>query len=86
MYLAAEHLFCACALPCTPYFILDPLSPQELDAIARDWTKPPPDALFTLRVPIEYASLHAAVSVHIRRWAIYADLRVSGLCLVLIFM
>ncbi|KAF8746085.1 hypothetical protein AX14_000148 [Amanita brunnescens Koide BX004] len=33
---------------------------SELDAIARDWTKPPPDALFTLRVPIEYASLHAA--------------------------
>ncbi|KAF8625809.1 hypothetical protein AX15_005196 [Amanita polypyramis BW_CC] len=32
----------------------------ELDAIAREWTKPPPDALFTLRVPIEYASLHAA--------------------------
>lgn len=32
----------------------------ELDALARDWTKPPPDAIFTLRVPVEYASLHAA--------------------------
>lgn len=29
--------------------------------MARDWTKPPPDAIFTLRVPVEYASLHAAV-------------------------
>lgn len=29
--------------------------------MARDWTKPPPDALFTMRVPVEYASLHAAV-------------------------
>ncbi|KAF8636727.1 hypothetical protein AX17_003530 [Amanita inopinata Kibby_2008] len=37
-----------------------PNSFAELDAIARDWTKPPPDALFTLRVPVEYASLHAA--------------------------
>lgn len=32
----------------------------ELDALARDWTKPPPDAIFTMRVPVEYASLHAA--------------------------
>ncbi|KAF8654201.1 hypothetical protein AX16_003728 [Volvariella volvacea WC 439] len=32
----------------------------ELDALARDWTKPPPDAMFGLRVPVEYASLHAA--------------------------
>ncbi|PFH54311.1 hypothetical protein AMATHDRAFT_580 [Amanita thiersii Skay4041] len=37
-----------------------PNSFAELDAIAREWTKPPPDALFTLRVPVEYASLHAA--------------------------
>ena len=35
---------------------------QELDAVARDWTKPPPDAIFGLRVPVEYASIHAAVS------------------------
>jgi hypothetical protein len=35
---------------------------QELDAVARDWTKPPPDAVFGLRVPVEYASIHAAVS------------------------
>jgi hypothetical protein len=36
---------------------------QELDGLARDWTKPPPDAIFTLRVPVEFASLHAAVSL-----------------------
>ena len=35
---------------------------QDLEAVARDWTKPPPDAQFTLRVPVEYASIHAAVS------------------------
>jgi hypothetical protein len=35
---------------------------QELESLARDWTKPPPDAVFSLRVPVEYASLHAAVS------------------------
>lgn len=86
MHPAAQHLFCACSLPRALYFILDLLPFQELDAIARDWTKPPPDALFTLRVPIEYASLHAAVSTHIRRPVPYADLCVSGLCLVLIFM
>ncbi|KAG5728012.1 hypothetical protein E4T56_gene19379 [Termitomyces sp. T112] len=32
----------------------------ELEAAARDWTKPPPDAPFTLRVPVEFASIHAA--------------------------
>lgn len=32
----------------------------ELDAVARDWIKPPPDVMFSLRVPVEYASLHAA--------------------------
>ncbi|KAF9464742.1 hypothetical protein BDZ94DRAFT_1190689 [Collybia nuda] len=32
----------------------------ELEAVARDWTKPPPDAPFSLRIPVEYASLHAA--------------------------
>jgi hypothetical protein len=32
----------------------------ELMAAARDWTKPPPDAMFNLRVPVEYASIHAA--------------------------
>ena len=35
--------------------------PQELEAVARDWTKPPPDAIFSLRVPTEFASLHASV-------------------------
>lgn len=37
-----------------------PTSFMDLDALARDWIKPPPDALFTLRVPVEFASLHAA--------------------------
>jgi hypothetical protein len=35
---------------------------QELEGVARDWVKPPPAAAFSLRVPVEYASLHAAVS------------------------
>ncbi|KAJ6496694.1 hypothetical protein C8R47DRAFT_1263971 [Mycena vitilis] len=39
-----------------------PGSFNELEAVARDWTKPPPDAVFSLRVPVEYASLQAAVS------------------------
>jgi hypothetical protein len=30
--------------------------------VAHDWTKPPPDAVFNLRIPVEYASLQAAVS------------------------
>ncbi|TRM62470.1 hypothetical protein BD626DRAFT_548391 [Schizophyllum amplum] len=33
---------------------------MELEAVARDWTKPPPDAIFGMRVPVEYASIHAA--------------------------
>ncbi|KDQ60938.1 hypothetical protein JAAARDRAFT_31933 [Jaapia argillacea MUCL 33604] len=37
-----------------------PNSFQDLEALARDWAKPPPDAIFTLRVPVEYASFHAA--------------------------
>ncbi|PCH38018.1 hypothetical protein WOLCODRAFT_87775 [Wolfiporia cocos MD-104 SS10] len=37
-----------------------PNSYHELEASARDWIKPPPDAVFALRVPIEYASIHAA--------------------------
>ncbi|KAJ7046833.1 hypothetical protein C8F04DRAFT_937312 [Mycena alexandri] len=32
----------------------------ELESVARDWTKPPPEAVFSLRVPVEYASLQAA--------------------------
>ncbi|KAK0210811.1 hypothetical protein DFS33DRAFT_1378801 [Desarmillaria ectypa] len=32
----------------------------ELDAVAREWTRPPPDAMFSLRIPVEYASLNAA--------------------------
>ncbi|KAI9571326.1 hypothetical protein HD554DRAFT_2203400 [Boletus coccyginus] len=37
-----------------------PQSFPELEAVARDWTKPPPDAIFSLRVPTEFASLHAS--------------------------
>ncbi|KAG2158181.1 uncharacterized protein EDB93DRAFT_1077407 [Suillus bovinus] len=37
-----------------------PNSFPELEAVARDWTKPPPDAVFGLRVPVEFASLHAS--------------------------
>ncbi|EPQ58016.1 hypothetical protein GLOTRDRAFT_56560 [Gloeophyllum trabeum ATCC 11539] len=37
-----------------------PSSFGDLEALARDWAKPPPDAIFSLRVPVEYASLHAA--------------------------
>ncbi|KJA27358.1 hypothetical protein HYPSUDRAFT_35228 [Hypholoma sublateritium FD-334 SS-4] len=33
---------------------------HELMAAATEWTKPPPDAMFNLRVPVEYASIHAA--------------------------
>lgn len=35
--------------------------PKELEDLARGWAKPPPSAAFFLRVPVEYASLHAAV-------------------------
>lgn len=31
-------------------------------AVAQDWTKPPPDAVFNLRIPVDYASIQAAVS------------------------
>lgn len=34
---------------------------QELIHIAQEWTKPGPSGLFNLRVPVEYASIHAAV-------------------------
>jgi hypothetical protein len=35
---------------------------QELDAVAREWIKPPRDAVFSLRVPVEFASFQASVS------------------------
>ena len=35
---------------------------QELDDLARNWIKPQPEAVFTLRVPLEHAAIHAAVS------------------------
>ncbi|EJF65896.1 hypothetical protein BD309DRAFT_1013767 [Dichomitus squalens] len=37
-----------------------PNSIMELEGLAREWIKPPPDMPLHLRVPIEYASLHAA--------------------------
>lgn len=37
-----------------------PQSYAELEVVARDWTKPPPEAIFSLRVPTEFASLHAS--------------------------
>ncbi|KAF9265414.1 hypothetical protein L218DRAFT_956998 [Marasmius fiardii PR-910] len=37
-----------------------PNSYVELEEAARSWARPPPDAAFTLRVPVEYASIHAA--------------------------
>lgn len=37
-----------------------PQSYSELEVVARDWTKPPPDAIFSLRIPTEFASLHAS--------------------------
>ena len=40
-----------------------PCSMQELDALARDWIKHPPEMPLHLRVPIEFASLHATVCV-----------------------
>jgi hypothetical protein len=30
--------------------------------VAQDWTKPPPDAVFNLRIPVDFASIQAAVS------------------------
>jgi len=33
---------------------------DELEALARDWVKPPPDAVFSLRVPVEFASMYAS--------------------------
>ena len=36
---------------------------QELDAVARDWIKPSPEAIFSLRVPVDYASIQARVSL-----------------------
>ncbi|KAG6866950.1 hypothetical protein C0991_003866 [Blastosporella zonata] len=38
------------------------LAPQELEKAAREWTKPPPDIPFTLRIPVEFASIHAALT------------------------
>ena len=40
---------------------------QEAEELARDWVKPPPDASFHLRVPVEYASLQASVGGRLGR-------------------
>ncbi|THH08658.1 hypothetical protein EW146_g8924 [Bondarzewia mesenterica] len=37
-----------------------PSTYAELDALARDWIKPPPEALFGLRVPIDYVHIQTA--------------------------
>ncbi|KIP09610.1 hypothetical protein PHLGIDRAFT_126197 [Phlebiopsis gigantea 11061_1 CR5-6] len=37
-----------------------PSTYAELEAVTRDWIKPPPDAAFSLRIPVDYASLAAA--------------------------
>ncbi|TFY72650.1 hypothetical protein EVG20_g325 [Dentipellis fragilis] len=37
-----------------------PSTYAELEALARDWTKPPPDAVFSLRVPIDYVHIQTA--------------------------
>jgi hypothetical protein len=46
---------------CSYLSICNYLCDQELDALARDWAKPPPDALFSLRVPIDYVHIQTAV-------------------------
>jgi hypothetical protein len=33
---------------------------NELVSVAQDWTKPPPDAVFNLRIPVDFASIQAA--------------------------
>jgi len=50
---------------------------QELDALARDWAKPPPDALFGLRVPIDYVHIQTAVRLN-HQSCIYP--RFSSIC------
>ncbi|TFK98952.1 hypothetical protein BDV98DRAFT_552063 [Pterulicium gracile] len=37
-----------------------PTTYAELLMMSKDWTRPPPDAMFTLRVPTEYVSFQAA--------------------------
>jgi len=37
-----------------------PPSYADLEAVARDWVKPPPDANFQLRIPVEFASFQAS--------------------------
>lgn len=64
---AATKLSCEAPIPNAPPFPLLIHSRQELEAVARDWTKPPPDAIFSLRVPTEFASLHASVRPSISR-------------------
>jgi hypothetical protein len=44
--------------------------------VAQDWTKPPPDAVFNLRIPVDYSSIQAAVSSAYPS----SEYEVEGLC------
>lgn len=59
MSLARQRLLTLCFSGMETVRLL-PNSYDELEAVARDWTKPPPDAIFTLRIPVEFASLQAS--------------------------
>ena len=61
---------------------------QELDSLVRDWIRPPPDAVFGLRVPKEYVSIATAVSliycrvfVIVLTWLPAIGLRTIHLCM-----
>jgi hypothetical protein len=54
----------AVSIPFSILFILL-IVHQEAEAIAREWVRPPPEASFHLRVPVEYASLQASVRLPI---------------------
>lgn len=43
---------------------LMPNTYAEAEAMAREWVRPPPEASFHLRVPVEYASLQASRLIH----------------------
>jgi len=41
-----------------------PSSYADLEAVAKDWAKPAPGAPFSLRIPVQYASLQASRFIH----------------------
>jgi len=41
-----------------------PPSYNDLETLARNWAKPPPNAPFALRVPVQYASVQASRFIH----------------------